>query len=201
VSAWKPDVLLTVVPYYNKPPQRGLVAHFTEIARATNLPILLYNVPGRTVVSLEPKSVSQLSRLANIVGIKDATGDMTVVEELKSVCPKDFILLSGDDETVVEFNARGGHGAIAVASHVIGREMREAMRRARSGEAQVTLEFSKKYERLIQALYREVNPIATKMALYFMGLIDSPEPRLPLVSLDEKYHQELKTCLNELGKI
>ena len=199
-SGWGPDAVLVVVPYYNKPPQRGLQAHFAAVAEASAVPVILYNVPSRTVTSLEPKTVGALANEPNILGIKDATGDLNTLEQLKEVTGT-FTLLSGDDGSCVEFCARGGHGVIAVASHVIGREMKRAIEAAHAGEAAAAADYAKKYGALIRALYLEPNPMAVKMALHWMGLIDSPELRAPLTTLDERYHEDLRTCLRDLAKI
>lgn len=195
VSAWKPDALLVVVPYYNKPPQRGLIAHFTAVAKASKSPILLYNVPGRTVAGLDAVSVGELSRHKNIIGIKDATGSMDFLAEMRGEVEDDFILLSGDDATCVDFCARGGHGVISVSSHIIGREMAEHIRN-RSVAA-----YTSKYADLMKHLYIEANPIPLKAALNWMGLFSSLNLRLPLVSLDERYYAGFKKCLKALGKI
>ncbi|NJL25256.1 MAG: 4-hydroxy-tetrahydrodipicolinate synthase [Calothrix sp. SM1_5_4] len=195
------DAVLVVVPYYNKPPQRGLKKHFSEIARRSRLPVILYNVPSRTIASLEPATAAELSREVNIVGIKDATGDMTVCERLKAECAEGFTLLSGDDGTCMEFMARGGHGVISVSSHLIGREMLEFQRRLREGDRSVTAEYAERTGALMKSLYIEANPIPVKMALHWMGLLDSPELRSPLVELDSQYHKDFKACLERLGKI
>lgn len=201
VMAWKPDGVLVVVPYYNRPPQRGLQLHFEEAAKASNVPVLLYNVPGRTVANLEPATAGRLSRVANIAGIKDATGDMKVLTQLRQECRDGFAFLSGDDGTCVDFCANGGHGVIGVASHIIGREMGEAMKKAAAGDKNIGEQYKDKYAPLMKYLYCEANPIPVKAALHFMGLIDSPEMRAPLVPLDEKFHKELQACLKNLGRM
>lgn len=195
VSRWQPDGVLVVVPYYNKPPQRGLKAHFESVAAVSGVPIYLYNVPSRTVANLEPDTAGDLSQNKNIAGIKDATGNMDVFEALKRKTRAGFTLLSGDDSTCVEFCARGGHGVISVSSHIIGAEMRQAIA-DRAVES-----YKSKYAVLLKWLYIEANPIPVKMALHWMGLITSPELRLPLMALDEKFHQDFKSCLKEIGKI
>lgn len=196
-----PDGVLVVVPYYNKPPQRGLKLHFETVARATKLPVLLYNVPSRTLVSLDAATVQSLSDVDNIVGIKDATGNMETLSQLRSAVPKDFILLSGDDGTCVEFCSSGGNGVIAVASHVIGSEMKQALDLATQGQKQITESYSSKYKELMKHLYCEANPIPVKMALHWMGILDSPELRAPLVELAPEFHKDFRSCLKNLGKI
>lgn len=197
VSGWQPDALLVVVPYYNKPPQRGMLAHFQAVARESSAPVLLYNVPGRTVANLEPQTVVQLSHEKNILGIKDATGDMNVCDQIKAAVSSEFVLLSGDDGTCVDFCARGGHGVISVSSHIIGAEMRECLRDPKGSAAA----YKSRYAEFMKLLYIEANPIPVKMALYLMGVIETPEMRLPLTALDEKYHKDFTTCLKNLGKI
>ena len=197
----KADAALVVVPYYNKPPQRGLEQHFTAVAHAASIPVVLYNVPGRTIANLEPATAGRLSRVDGIVGIKDATGDMGVLESLRSAARPGFVLLSGDDGSCVDFCARGGQGVIAVASHVIGREMVEAVTQARSGKAGVAEAYQAEFASLMRWLYCEANPIPVKMALHWMGLLTSAELRLPMIALDEKFHKDLKACLKDLAKI
>jgi 4-hydroxy-tetrahydrodipicolinate synthase len=201
-SAMNPDALLVVVPYYNRPPQRGLVQHFTAAARASKTPIVLYNVPSRTVASLEPETIATLSRMEGITGIKDATGDMEVFERIrKLVSRKDFAFLSGDDATCVDYAFRGGSGVITVSSHIIGKEMIEAIKKAKGGDASASSAYRERFQELLKWLYIEANPIPVKMALYWMGILESPEMRLPLMSLDEKFHGEFKACLKNLGKL
>lgn len=196
LGALKPDAVLVVVPYYNKPPQRGLQKHFEAVADASPVPVILYNVPGRTITTLEPKTVGLLSKHPNIIGIKDATGDAAILTQLKQTCVPDFVYLSGDDATCVDFVGAGGHGVIAVASHVIGREMSEALRDARDGDATVASLYREKYSALFKWLYIEANPIPVKKAAQLRGLIASAEMRLPLVELEPNYAKELEACLN-----
>ncbi len=199
VSGWGADALLVVVPYYNKPPQRGLVQHFITVAGASTLPVILYNVPGRTITSLEAESVAEIAKTANIVGIKEATGSMEVFEKMKAAVTKDFTFLSGDDGTFVEFCARGGHGTIAVASHFIGKDMIAFMKRAHGGDKNAAAEFGEKYGEMLKYLYIEANPIPVKAVMHWLGVIDTMEMRLPLVSLDEKFHKDFKACLKKLN--
>lgn len=197
VCDWKPDALLTVVPYYNKPPQRGLQAHFRTIADNVSCPILLYNVPSRTVANMEPQTVGQLSAHKNILGIKDATGDMNVMRGLREHTQPDFVLLSGDDGSCVDFAALGGHGVISVSSHIIGQEMVVALVDPQAHKES----YKQKYFDFMRLLYIEANPIPVKAALHWMGILDSPELRLPLVELDSKHHKDFQTCLKNLGKL
>ena len=198
VSGWGADGVLVVVPYYNKPPQRGLLEHFKSIAEASKLPVILYNVPGRTITSLSAETVAQLSRHPKIVGIKEATGDMALFESMRSEVSSDFIFLSGDDATCMEFCGRGGHGVISVSSHVIGAAMVAMMKKAVAKDSKTIAEYATKFKDLMKWLYIESNPIPVKMALHWMGIFESPELRLPLATLDPRHHQEYRRCLEEL---
>lgn len=194
-STWGPDALLVVVPYYNKPPQRGLLEHFRATAAAASRPIYLYDVPSRTGAGLLPSTVAELSHVDGIAGIKDATGDLRVLSEMRRTCRSGFTFLSGDDLTCVQYARAGGEGVISVASHLIAREMKESL------AAHAVVEFEKQFGDLMHHLYIEANPIPLKMALHWMGLFAGPELRLPLSRLDEKYHKDFRACLKQLGKI
>ena len=197
-SEWGADAALVVVPYYNKPPQRGLFQHFQKVAECSNLPILLYNVPGRTITKLELNTIIELSKLKNIVGIKDATGDMELGRNQVLECEKGFMVVSGDDGTFLELTKHGGQGVISVASHIMPKEFSSWCSRARKGDQAPREEFMK-FNDLNNYLYVEANPIPIKMALHLMGLIESPELRLPLVQLSEPYTAELKTKMKAVG--
>lgn len=199
--SWGADAVLVVVPYYNRPPQRGLLAHFTAVAEAATSPVILYNVPSRTSAALEVATVAELARHPRIAGIKEATGNMELLADLVKAVPKDFVLLSGDDLSSVEFCARGGHGVISVSSHLIGQEMKAAIDKARTGDRSAVGEYVNTYSTLMKHLYIEANPIPVKAALHWKQIFASMEMRLPLVALDEKFHGEFKQCLSALGKI
>lgn len=193
-NQWKADGALAVVPYYNKPPQRGLVKHFQKIADQSEVPVILYNVPGRTIQSLSVESIKELSQHKMIQGIKESTGDLKLLSEIIKVVPKDFSILSGDDGTSVEFCLKGGDGVIGVVTHVIPREMSELILRARNKDQGAVKDFSK-WTKLIESIYLEANPIPVKMALYLKELIRTPQLRLPLVELDPNLVERLKQCL------
>lgn len=197
---WGAAAALVVTPYYNKPPQRGLIAHFGAVADASQIPIILYNVPGRTITSLAPETVAELARHRRILGLKDATGDLNLFESIKKVVPKEFTLLSGDDPTCVEFCARGGAGVISVVSHVIGGELKRLIAAARRSGAAYREEY-RAYEELNRLIYIESNPIPVKAAVYLMKIIASPEMRLPLVALADENMKLLESELKRLGKI
>jgi 4-hydroxy-tetrahydrodipicolinate synthase len=192
------DAALIVTPYYNKPPQRGLIDHFTAVADNVDLPIVLYNVPSRTIARLEVETILKLSSHPRIVGLKEASGDIEILKRLKSGVPKDFSLLSGDDDTCVRFCAEGGHGVISVTSHLIPDEMKRILESA----GRLGLVADKEYRRfanLNRLLFIEANPIPLKAALKYLGIFTSGELRLPLVEMDETLGKELVDELKNLG--
>lgn len=191
------DAALVVVPYYNKPPQRGMVEHFKAVRAASPLPIILYNVPGRTIAALSPESVAELSQVEGIIGIKEAAGDMNIAKKMMEQSKKNFLFLSGDDGTFLDFADLGGHGVISVSSHVIPKQMRDLFEQVKHGDKQAITEY-KRYDRLMKLLFIEANPIPVKMALHQMGIFNSPELRLPLVKLEDSYTKELYSELKEL---
>lgn len=177
------DAVLVVVPYYNKPPQRGLLEHYVKVADAVNIPVILYNVPSRTITALELPTIKKLSEHPNIIGIKEASGNIAFLREIKEQCGDEFLALSGDDATYDEFMMNGGHGTISVASHLFPQVFHERK--------------ASKYLPLINYLFVEANPIPVKMAMHLMGVIDSPELRLPLVTLADNHKAKLKELLKE----
>lgn len=195
------DAVLVVVPYYNKPPQRGLVQHFSEVAKSVSIPVILYNVPGRTITALSADSIRELSQVQNIVGIKEASGNIEFASEIIRKTSPEFVMLSGDDGTYVDFLQAGGHGVISVASHVIPREMVNWKKLVKSGKYDEANADLKKHMALINHLFVEANPIPVKMALYYMGLIKSPELRLPLVQMSEDLALKMKQEMKSLGVI
>ena len=178
------DGFLSVVPYYNKPQQRGMVAHFTVLADAANVPVILYNVPGRTVADMLPETVAILAQHPNIIGIKDATGDMQRLKDTQSLVPADFLILSGDDATGCEFMNLGGHGVISVTANIVPKQMKMMCDAALSGNMIDSKQIDGSIVRLHTDLFIESNPVIPKWALYKMGLITSPELRLPLVQAE-----------------
>ena len=170
--------VLVVTPYYNRPSQKGLLLHFEKVAQATSLPLLLYHVPSRTACSLTVETVKTLSEMENIVGIKEATGNMEFLKRIKKLCPKDFSLLSGDDLTCAEFFNLGGHGAISAGANVLARELISFLEDPVGG-----LKKFENYRDFLQELFKETNPVGVKQILAQQGIIKSSELRLPLVAL------------------
>lgn len=189
---------LSVVPYYNKPQQRGMVAHFKAIADSTDLPVLLYNVPGRTVADMLPETVAELASHKLIVGLKDATGDLERLKATQKLVPDDFLLLSGDDVTACDFLCAGGHGVISVTANVCPDIMSAMCNAAADGDFSLAKSLNSRIAALHHALFIEPNPVLPKWALYKMGLIDSANLRLPLVlpELDSKneIEQVMRNC-------
>lgn len=175
------DGFLSVVPYYNKPQQAGMVAHFTAIADATDVPVVLYNVPGRTVADMLPETVAKLATHKNIVGLKDATGDISRLQDTLKLVDSDFVFLSGDDATSCEFLCRGGHGVISVTANLVPATIAAMCEAAKAGDFEKCRQLNASVEGLHHALFVEPNPVMPKWALYRMGMTNSPTMRLPMV--------------------
>lgn len=195
------DAALVVVPYYNKPPQRGLEAHFSEVAKNTKLPIILYNVPGRTITSMSVETILALAKVQNIISIKEASGDLAFDEGLKNGLPSEFIMLSGDDLTYIPFLKLGGAGIISVMSNVLTAACARWTALAKESKwAEAEADFGK-FKELISLMYIEANPIPVKWMLYKMGIFASPEMRLPLVTLANEHHERITVELKKTEMI
>ena len=189
---------LIVVPYYNKPTQEGLYRHFRAIAEAVSIPIIAYNVPSRTVADLLPETVERLAALSNIIGIKEATGNLDRLQEIRRRCGDAFQLLSGDDATAMEFILQGGQGVISVTANVSPRLMHEMCAAARNGDRKKAGILNQRLATLHKQLFVESNPIPVKWALAEMGHIP-PGIRLPLTPLAREYHDKVRTALKSAG--
>ena len=190
---------LSVVPYYNKPQQRGMVAHFNAVADATDLPVLLYNVPSRTVVDMLPETVAELSTHPKIVGLKDATGDISRLKAIQKLVNEDFLLLSGDDLTGCEFLANGGHGVISVTANVAPKQMADMCNASRLNDFLLAEKIDKQIFGLHSALFIEPNPVLPKWALHKMGLINSSFLRLPLVESELASQNHIEQVMRNSG--
>ena len=188
------DACLLVTPYYNRPTQRGLYEHFKSVAEAVAVPQVLYNVPGRTAVDMHNDTVEQLAALDNIVGIKDATGDLERGRELIARCADKIAIYSGDDPTAMELILAGGKGNISVTANVAPRLMAELCAHATAGERDAAAAINNRLSPLNRALFLEANPIPVKWALQHQGLIKEGI-RLPLTPLDPKFHAEVIAAL------
>ena len=192
------DAALTVAPYYNKPDQAGLLAHFTAIANAVELPIFLYNVPSRTMSDIQPETVAKLSQHPNIIGIKDATGDLARVTKHKENCADGFILLSGDDPSAVGFNAMGGQGCISVSANVAPKLLSDIHAACLAGDFARARELEAKAYLLHRSLFLSPSPGPTKYALSKLGFCE-PDIRLPLLTPEAGVRAEVEAAMKHAG--
>ena len=192
------DCVLSVVPYYNRPTQDGMVAHFTAIAEAIDIPVVLYNVPGRTVADMQVDTALRLAQTPGIIGIKEASGNIDRAAQLIRRAPPSFAIYSGDDPTAVALMLLGGHGNISVSANVVPRRMHELCMAAMAGDAALASKLHFELIELNQQLFSEPNPIPVKEALRLMGRIDSGL-RLPLTPLQQAFHAPLRAALQALG--
>ncbi|MFL0809829.1 MAG: 4-hydroxy-tetrahydrodipicolinate synthase [Agarilytica sp.] len=192
------DACLLVAPYYNKPTQEGLYQHHLAIAKAVEIPQILYNVPGRTAVDMLPSTVARLANVENIVGIKEATGDMDRLIEIKALVPENFLLFSGDDLTALEFMRLGGHGEISVTANVVPKMTAQMCELITAGKVEEARNIDEKMMALHRNLFLESNPIPVKWAVAKMGLMEG-YIRLPLTELDDQFHTALTEALTSTG--
>ncbi|MFK8051782.1 MAG: 4-hydroxy-tetrahydrodipicolinate synthase [Woeseiaceae bacterium] len=188
------DGFLLVAPYYNKPPQRGLVAHFEAIADVVTKPVMLYNVPGRTVSDIQPETVAALAEHPRIIALKDATGDLDRLAAQQAVCPSDFQYFSGDDFTSCEFMLRGGHGVVSVTGNVAPALLANLCKLAIGGKAKEAKLIDARLAALNEAMFVESNPIPVKWALQAMGYCDG-SIRRPLDTLAKEHTNGVLTAL------
>jgi 4-hydroxy-tetrahydrodipicolinate synthase len=192
------DAYLLVVPYYNKPMQEGMYRHFSAIADAVEKPVMLYNVPGRTVADMLPETIARLSRHGNIFGIKEATGDLDRLAAIQSLVNEDFMLYSGDDFSLLPFIERGGHGVVTVSGNVVPAAVAELCRLAMAGESEKAKALDETLQPLNNALFVESNPIPVKWAMSQMGLMDR-RMRLPLTEFEGQYHDQMRAAMKNAG--
>jgi 4-hydroxy-tetrahydrodipicolinate synthase len=192
------DGLLVVTPYYNKPPQRGLLEHFTKIAKSTDLPIVVYNIPGRTGTRIEHETLLKLAEVPNIVAVKDSTGDFRGVSRLVSEAPTDFEVYSGDDWAAFGFMCLGAVGVVSVASHLVGDRIRQMMDLVTTGDIPAARKIHEELTPLFNALFITSNPIPVKTALEMLGHAVGP-PRLPLVPATSEERGRIEKALRDAG--
>lgn len=192
------NACLVVTPYYNKPTQNGLYQHYKTIAETIDLPIIVYNVPGRTACDILPETVERLSQIKNIIGIKEATGKLERAQDIIKRCDKSFEVYSGDDATALDLMLNGAKGVISVTANVAPLKMHEMCEAALNGNKSVAEKINQELMMLHQRLFLESNPIPTKWVLHTMGKIQNGI-RLPLLPLDSKYHQEVKEAMQNAG--
>ena len=192
------DAILTVVPYYNKPSQAGLTEHFSAIAEATELPVILYNIPSRTGINMTVETVKALARkYENIVALKQSFGDMDTITELKMSCPNDFALYSGDDSLTLPMLSLGAHGVISVASHLFGKEIKSMIRNFKTGDVLTAKNMHQKLYPIFKKLFMAPNPVPVKAALSYKGIIND-YVRRPLVELTKQEKNELFFVLDSI---
>jgi 4-hydroxy-tetrahydrodipicolinate synthase len=200
LKAMGTDGILSVTPYYNKPTQEGLYQHFRAIAVAIAHPIIVYNVPGRTGVNLEPATLKRLAAIENIVGVKEASGNISQIASIESQVPDQFVVLSGDDAVTLPLIALGGRGVISVVSNEIPAEMRKLVEHCLSDDFPAARQFERKYLPLMEINFVESNPIPVKAAMALMGLLE-PVWRLPLVPPKAENLEKIRGVLESLGLI
>ncbi|WP_277206782.1 4-hydroxy-tetrahydrodipicolinate synthase [Vibrio misgurnus] len=188
---------LSVTPYYNKPTQQGLFLHYNAIAQETDIPVILYNVPGRTAVDMQPETVARLSEINNIVALKDATGDLSRVAKHRALCKEGFVLLSGDDATGLEFVKLGGQGVISVTNNIAAADMANMLHLALAGKFAEAEIINQRLMTLHKNLFIESSPIPVKWAAHKMGLIANGDLRLPLTELSEPARPIIAQALSE----
>ena len=192
------DGLLVVTPYYNKPPQRGLIAHFQHVADATDLPVIAYNIPGRTATRLEHDTLLQLAQHPNIVAVKDSTGDFQGISRLIAEAPADFEVYSGDDWATFGYVCLGAVGVVSVASHLVGPQLRQMIDLIETGDVAAARKIHESLSPLFNALFVTSNPIPLKAALEMVGR-PTGEPRLPLVPATSEERARVRKALEDAG--
>lgn len=192
------DGLLIVTPYYNKSTQDGLIKHYTTIANSVDLPIILYNVPGRTGVNIKPSTVEKLSKIENIVAIKEASGDISQVAEIARLCGEDFTIYSGNDDQIVPILSLGGSGVISVLANVLPKETHDIVEKYLTGDVVESRKLQLGVNELVSSLFIEVNPIPVKAAMNLMGM-EAGELRLPLTNISEQNLEILRNNMIKYG--
>ena len=194
------DAALVVVPYYNKPPQEGLFQHFKAVADNTSLPLIIYNIPGRTSRNMETETVARLAQIKNYVGVKESSGDLAQVAAVRQATPQHFLIYSGDDNLTLPIMERGGIGVISVASHLVGKEIKEMVTLFLRGEKERAKEINDKLMPLFEAIFVTTNPIPVKAALAMIGL-PVGGVRLPLVDATDQEKEVVRRALADLGLV
>lgn len=194
------DAALVVTPYYNKPTQRGLIAHYRALHDASNLPIIIYNIPGRSVVDMSPETMGELAKLPRIVGVKDSTGDISRVSRQRQTCGKDFNQLSGEDAMALGFVAHGGHGCISVTANVAPRLCAEFQAAMLAGNFATALDYQDRLMPLHEAIFIEPGLAGAKYGLSRLGLC-SDEVRLPLTTLLDSTRQKIDAAMRHAGLV
>jgi len=193
------DAALMISPYYNKPTQEGIYRHFEQVAKAVDIPIILYNIPGRTASNIEPATIERLSRIDNIAGVKEASGSMKQITDIIALCADDFVVVSGEDYLTFPLLCVGGKGVISVVSNVAPRQMADLCNLFFQGRLEDSRRLYYKLLPLLHGLFIETNPAPVKAALAMMRKIESEEVRLPLVTMSEGNKERLRKVLEAQG--
>jgi 4-hydroxy-tetrahydrodipicolinate synthase len=194
------DGALVVTPYYNRPPQRGLIAHFTAVAESTSLPVLLYNIPSRTATPIEAETLLRLAEVDNIVGVKDSTGDFQMLGRILGESPQDFEVYSGDDWATFTLVCMGASGIVSVAAHLVGDQIQEMIRLARTGDLSGAWKIHTVLTPLFKTLFITSNPIPLKAAMQLAGFPVGP-PRLPLVPATAEERAKIERAMRDAGAL
>lgn len=192
------DAILSVVPYYNKPSQQGLIEHFGAIAKSIDIPVVLYNIPGRTGIDMAPSTIAFLAKeYSNIVAVKQSNANLDLISEIKMLCPEDFAIYSGDDSLTLPMMSIGAHGVVSVASHVVGAEIKSMITNFKSGQVGAASNMHKVLYPLFKKIFMAPNPTPIKALLSKLNVLQN-YVRRPLVELDEQDRLELLECLNSV---
>jgi 4-hydroxy-tetrahydrodipicolinate synthase len=194
------DAVLVVTPYYNKPTSKGLYLHYKAVSESANIPIILYNIAGRTGKNIEPDLMAKLAGIKNIIGVKEASGNLEQMKKIQELCPKDFLLISGDDALTLPILSMNGVGIISVASNIVPKDVSEMINVFNKGDKEKAHAINEKLLRLVEALFIETNPIPVKTAASLMGLC-SGTMRLPMCEMEKDHLAKLKKALKVYGLI
>lgn len=202
VKSYGADAILSVVPYYNKPPQEGIKAHFAEIAKSVDLPIIMYNIPGRTGINMLPKTITDLAKTyKNIIAVKQSNPDMDLVTEIVDSAPDGFMVYSGDDSLTLPMLSLGGYGVISVASHIIGSKIKEMITCYKSGKVREATVIHMQCYPAFKKIFIAPNPTPIKYALKELGVLNSDRVRLPLVPINSEQRNTVKEMLKEVSNL
>lgn len=194
------DGIMIVVPYYNKPSQEGLYQHYKAVAENTSLPIIIYNIPGRTGINMTPETTARLAGIKNIIGLKDAAGSLDQTSTTRQLCPKDFTIWSGDDSLTLPMLSVGAIGIISVASHIVGKEISQMVNAYHAGDIKKATEIHLRLMPIFKVLFITSNPSPLKYALELIGQ-PVGKTRLPLVEPSEKEKEQIKKVMKDLGLV
>ena len=193
------DASLQISPYYNRPTQEGLYQHFKKIADETNFPLIVYNIASRTGVNISPETMQRLSNVKNIVGVKEASGNLDQMSRIRALCNDKFDLISGDDSLTLPVLAIGGTGVISVISNIVPKDVAEMASKFKKGDISGARKLHYKLLPLVKAMFIETNPIPVKTAMALLGIIDEPDLRLPMCAISQSNLEALKKALKNYG--